>query len=173
MPIASPAVTLREVTLREVTPADDALIRRLFAEARADDFASFPGADAAVQTLIDLQFMAHATMLAERFPHALHEVVLADGTAVGKLVTAVEPDGIRLVDIAVSSEHQGRGIGTTVLLSLFNQADATGQPVELSVWELNERATRLYSRLGFTVTKADGGYLSMQRPAPAELRAIA
>ena len=155
------------VTLRPATSADDPLIRRLFSDSRAQDFAQLPGADAAVQALIALQFTAQAAMLTGRFPDARHEIIVAGDLPVGRILTTGQPDGIRLIDIAVSSEHQGQGIGTAVLTALLEHADANGRTVHLSVWELNERATRLYARLGFTVTATDGGYHAMSRPTRA------
>ncbi|MGO4103878.1 N-acetyltransferase family protein [Leifsonia sp. YAF41] len=156
-----------QVTLREATPADEPLIRRLFADSRAADFAQLPGADAAVQALIDLQFTAQAAMFATRFPAGRHEIILDGADPVGRIVTANQPDGIRLIDITVESAHQSRGIGTAVLTALLEQADSSGRTVELSVWELNERVTRLYARLGFSATEAAGGYLTMRRRAPS------
>ncbi|GAA3876964.1 hypothetical protein GCM10022381_19390 [Leifsonia kafniensis] len=153
------------VTLRTAARGDDALIRRLFTDSRAADFAHLPGTDAAAQAIVDLQFTAHAAMLSTRYPDAEHKVITAHGSPVGHIVTNTLPGSIRLVDIAVLAEHQGHGLGTAVLDALLSHADATVRTVELSVWELNEPAIRWYQRHNFITTGAVGGRLAMRRPA--------
>ena len=165
------------VAFRAVDDGDDALIRRLFADSRAADFAHLPGTDAAVQAIVDLQFRAHSLMLATQFPDAMHEVITAGGIAVGRIVTASVPGGIRVVDIALLAEHQGRGLGSAALSALLDHADETNQAVELSVWGLNESAIRWYLRFGFigadTAPDTVGGWLSMSRPARLDQGAVA
>lgn len=158
MLLAPPAVTLRAAT-----PGDAPLLRRLFTDSRAADFALLPGTDASVSAIIDLQFRAQSAMLSERFPDAEHEVICDGLVAVGRLVTSADSTGIRLAEITVGVEHQGRGIGSAALRIMLDRADALGLMVELSAWELNERAIRLYERLGFNADGSAGGYLSLRR----------
>ncbi len=61
--------------------------------------------------------------------------------------------------------YQGQGIGSRLLGSLLDQGARDGLPVRLSV-QLDNRARRLYQRLGFVALADDGLYQSMEwRPA--------
>jgi putative acetyltransferase len=55
--------------------------------------------------------------------------------------------------VYVASDHQGQGIGTSLLQALLDLADQwlLLRRVELTVLTENERAKRLYERLGFVV----------------------
>ena len=62
---------------------------------------------------------------------------------------------------------RGRGIGTDVIESLARAASAVGATrLTLSVLRANDRAGRLYARLGFTAIAADAGagHVLMVRP---------
>jgi ribosomal protein S18 acetylase RimI-like enzyme len=55
-----------------------------------------------------------------------------------------------LSGVAVLAEHRGRGIGTRLMTSISERAQALGRPrVSLLCFERNEGAMRLYRRLGF------------------------
>ena len=68
---------------------------------------------------------------------------------------------IRLVDIALLSQHRNVGIGSALLKDLLSEAQSTGKPVRLHV-ETSNRAMRLYERLGFTVLEERGIYQFME-----------
>lgn len=72
-----------------------------------------------------------------------------------------------IVQLQIAPAHQGRGIGQRLLEALAHQADAAGAMLSLGVLR-NNPALRLYQRLGFAITAADGLEYRMQRPpAPA------
>lgn len=56
---------------------------------------------------------------------------------------------MEVAEIQIDPRHQNRGIGTSVLLDVIAEASARGRDVRLSVGLENERAVRLYERLGF------------------------
>jgi GNAT superfamily N-acetyltransferase len=154
------------VTVRSAQAGDEALLRRIFANARAEEFAHLPGTDAVRRSIIDLQFAAQSSHFRGRYPGADHAVLSHRDTPVGRLVTDTTAGRIRLVDLTILGEHRGRGIGSTVLESLGSRADGAALPIELSVWSANDGAIRLYTRFGFSVEAGqaeDSGYLSMYR----------
>lgn len=62
--------------------------------------------------------------------------------------------------VAVEKTHRGQGVGTLLLKRLIEQADARFQAVSLSVAAQN-RAMRLYERLGFEVVERQGESCTM------------
>ncbi|MER6999611.1 GNAT family N-acetyltransferase [Streptomyces sp. NPDC000410] len=55
-----------------------------------------------------------------------------------------------LMLIAVSPRHQGRGLGTALILPVLERCDRDGVPAYLEA--SSERSSRLYERLGFAFT---------------------
>jgi ribosomal protein S18 acetylase RimI-like enzyme len=97
-------------------------------------------------------------------------IVLDGDVPVGWYVTAESTDAIRLVNIMVLAQHRGQGIGSAILSMLMAAADTTGKPLQLSVVAQNERALRLYERLGFQRIGGDEAQHFLERP-PGEWNA--
>jgi ribosomal protein S18 acetylase RimI-like enzyme len=60
-----------------------------------------------------------------------------------------ELDAIEVGEMQVQPRDQNRGIGATVLLDIIAMAHSYGKRVSLRVGLKNDRAFRLYRRLGF------------------------
>ena len=138
------------LSLRPVTPADDAFLFELYASTR-EDIAALGLGDARRTALMHVQWMAQRNGYRLRFPNAEHQVVLVNGEQVGRLWVAREPGELRLVDISLLPAHRNTGLGTSLLRSLQEEAVLAGKPVRLSVARENP-ARRLYERLGFVLT---------------------
>jgi ribosomal protein S18 acetylase RimI-like enzyme len=154
------------VELRPAEATDDGAMRELFGSTRGAEFAALP--PAMLDELLELQYNAQSRHFAAAFPHSVHEMIEIEAvplgrTIAGRMITSASTDGIRLVDIAITTAHQGRGVGTRVLSALCARADAEGQRIDLSVWAENGGARRLYERLGFDTGEETGGYLAMSR----------
>jgi ribosomal-protein-alanine N-acetyltransferase len=87
-------------------------------------------------------------------------VVAEDGGAlVGYAGLCAYPDEAYVQTIAVAPRAQRRGIGTTLLRLLLEEADRRGErTVLLEVRADNEGAQRLYERFGFTRVGVRRGY---------------
>lgn len=73
------------------------------------------------------------------------------------------PDYRRLREIQIHPDHQSRGIGTAVILSVIQESDAQGLPVRLHVLHENQ-AVSLYERLGFVTIERTDTQFVMLRP---------
>lgn len=72
------------------------------------------------------------------------------GRTVGCGELLIYPHGAELANIFVVATHRGRGVGTTLLIVLLRLARYLGETaVEIGVIPDNDRARRLYERLGF------------------------
>jgi ribosomal protein S18 acetylase RimI-like enzyme len=90
---------------------------------------------------------------AHDFDPALSRVAEQDGRMVGSLLARRRPnEPVGWVDIlAVYPDHQGRGIGTALLTTAFAAFARAGlREAQLGVASFNERALRLYERIGMT-----------------------
>ncbi|MEV8532666.1 GNAT family N-acetyltransferase [Streptomyces sp. NPDC051211] len=93
-------------------------------------------------------------------------VIVADGTFAGCVTVRPAEDGLWLEHFYLAPGLQGRGLGSAVLRSVLNRADADGVPVRLNVLR-GSAARRLYERHGFTVEVQDAiDVFMVRRPAP-------
>ena len=70
-----------------------------------------------------------------------------------------------IASIQLLPEHQGRGIGTSLINVFLDEARDQGNDVTLQVLKVNGRARQLYERLGFsTVAETDTHVLMKAAP---------
>ena len=155
----------RAVTLRPATDADYGFMRDLYASTRAEEMAHFPFDDAQKQAFLDQQFAAQFEHYAIHYPTCERNIVLREGSPVGRLWIDEWRDQIRLVDIALVPECRGGGIGSGLLHRVMERGAAAGKPVTIHVEAFNP-ALRLYRRLGFEPVDSNGVYLLMRWTPP-------
>ena len=168
------AVATATITLRPAQPADEDLLRQMFAQSRPD-LALLP--PQLRDGLFEMQFRARQQHYAVTYPHARQAIIAVGDADVGQLVIddtgrGDEARDVRVVDISVAAAHRGRGIGSHVLRAVIADANATGRAVRLAVWSANSDARRLYARLGFLPAQdgdtAPTGYLQLRHDAPQQ-----
>ena len=103
----------------------------------------------------------------KRFRESPYFVVEADDRAVGTLCVERRPDCFYILDLQLLPDYQSRGIGTDLIHSVIRDAASEHLPVALSVVHANQKARRLYERLGFEVTSVESPFVRMSRPQTA------
>jgi ribosomal protein S18 acetylase RimI-like enzyme len=86
---------------------------------------------------------------------------LLNDEPVGRLYLHRRQDEIRIIDIALLTEHRGKGIGSLLMLDILEEATQAALPVRIHV-ERNNPALRLYQRLGFRAIADQGVYWLME-----------
>ena len=99
----------------------------------------------------------------QRFGAQDFRVINVDGTDVG-IMSAVEgPDCVKVNQLYILPEHQGRGIGRECMLMMMEQGRRLGLPVRLRVLKVNPRALAFYERLGFVRSGETDSHIQMAR----------
>ena len=83
------------------------------------------------------------------------------GVDVGYMATVVEPGCLKLNQLFILPEYQGRGIGGECMARLLEEARAIGLPVRLRALKVNVRAIAFYERLGFAIVGETGTHFVM------------
>lgn len=141
------------------------------AEARADTVRVRPArpADAdAIRTLAGLTPATGRLLDGElaRDEHCGLVAVGQDGEVVGYAAAVVPLDEAQVLDVAVTPERRGQGIGATLVAALLSAVAARGATaVTLEVADDNLPALRLYRRAGFVVEGRRPGYYPDGRDA--------
>lgn len=93
------------------------------------------------------------------------QIVLADGAPVGLLKLLRESGRWQVLQIQLSEDVRGHGLGRQLLEDVMAEAARAEVPVTLSVLKANP-AKQLYERLGFSVVGEDAHEFHMSNPDP-------
>lgn len=166
MPDQTPA-TNNAVALRDVTPDDQQLLFQIYASSRELEL-SFTGWDLEQQAaFLQHQFQAQRTHYAKYYPDATHQIILANGEAVGRLWVERRHGKLLILDLIVLTAWRRNGIGSQILLQLKEEAVQTGLPLQISV-EMGNPSLAYFQRLGFTVINEDGPHFTLEWRPPTE-----
>ena len=153
------------LSLRPITPEDDAFLAGLYAGTRAEELAVTGWSDLEKAAFCRGQFNAQTAHYTANYPGASLQVIERDGQPAGRLYVMRWEREIRIMDIALLPEHRGAGIGTRLLRELQAEAQVAGKPLTIHVERFNP-AMRLYQRLGFREIEDKGVYLLMEWKTP-------
>ncbi len=159
------------LSLRPATQEDYEDLVRVYASTRADELAQVTWWDDEQKlAFCRAQYDAQKGEYEARYPGSEYDVILVDGKTAGRIWVGRDEGEIRLLDIALLPEFQGRGHGAALVGALIEEARSTGRHLRHMVFMLNEGARRFYERLGFRVTGEFSGYLMMEwKPESDEL----
>ena len=141
------------LTLREAGPGDSAFAYRV---KRA---AFKPYAEGTWGWDEDEQRRHHA----RRFAAQEFRIINAGGVDVGVVALAVAANCVKLNQMFILPEHQGRGIGRRCMGLIIDEARQLGRPIRLRVLKVNPRAVAFYQRLGFARTGETDTHVLMER----------
>lgn len=153
------------IRLRPEESSDESLLFELYASTREEELAMTGWDNAARTAFLTLQFRAMRQGYRSMFPQGQFSIILAEGVPVGRVVVDRSAAEVRVVDIVVSPAHRSRGIGTTVMRALLEEAGQAQKPVRLQVLK-QSRAVALYRRLHFTRTGQTDLYELMEWRSP-------
>lgn len=156
-------VTSTEVRLRPAGPADEPGLVAAFVAGRPE-LALLPA------ELVRLQLTAQRQQYSAAYPGTTEFVIAQHAEPVGRCLTWLGPDELRLLDISILAEHRGHGIGRSVLAGLASTAEQARVPLRLSVWSANEAAIRWYAASGFEQYDEWNGYRYLQLAEPGRAR---
>ena len=97
-----------------------------------------------------------------KWGESTYRKIMVGGEMAGVLVVENHEDHVFLSEIQIDPGQQGRGLGRRVVSDLIEKAEKAGLPVRLRVL-LQNRAKRLYERLGFVVTDRTETHYLMTR----------
>jgi len=140
--------------LRACTEADDAFVYDVFSTTWESEVAALPNQNLA-QHVLRIQHIAQERRFASRYPDLQRYVVVQDGEPAGRLYIHESDSLLEVVDLTLMPRFRDHGVGTRIFHELFAYATREEQTVVLRVERRNERATLLYSQLGFDLVTVD------------------
>ena len=84
-----------------------------------------------------------------RFGTQDFRIISLSGVDIGVVALVLEPDCVKVNQLFILPEHQGKGIGQTCMSLIMKEAQQLHLPIRLQVLKVNPRALVFYQRLGF------------------------
>lgn len=156
------------LALRGAKDGDAPALLALYASTREAELAAVPWAAATKADFLARQFAFQHHHYVTHFPAADFLVLESRGGIVGRLYRGPMPAEAcdLVIDVSLLPAWRGWGLGTALLQAVMQSAAGRAHGVALSVLSRNDRARRLYERLGFTVVARDDPYLAMRWHPP-------
>jgi ribosomal protein S18 acetylase RimI-like enzyme len=137
-----------QLRFRPAESHDYPLLLNLYASTRAEEMALTNWDQTQKEAFIKMQFDAQQSHYQAYHPKAEHLLILLDDMPVGRLYLEDRPEEIHILDITVSPERRGAGLGTRVVKELMAESSASGKSLTIYVESYN-RSLGLFQRLGF------------------------
>ncbi len=151
-----------DISLRVADLADEAFLLTVYASTRADEMALVNWSPEHKGAFLQMQFNAQRQYYQSQYPQAEYYIIERDRRPVGRMIVDRSKHAILLMNIALLPDYRNKGIGSSLVRQLLEEADWALRPVQLHVEAFN-RAKGLYKRLGFVETGEAGMYLEMMR----------
>ncbi len=104
-----------KVKLQVALPEEEDTLYSLYASTRKSEFAMLEWDEQQIEGLLRIQYDAQKVSYQQQFPHAKYEIIMYEGAGIGRLITEVQQEAIRLIDIFVLPKYRGRRISTELL----------------------------------------------------------
>ncbi len=89
-------------------------------------------------------------------------IIQVDGVRIGMIQLLDSHDAVEISEIQILASYQNQGIGTEILTSVIRDANQGDKAVRLTVALKNDKALKLYERLGFRCTSTSETHPHME-----------
>ena len=117
------------ISLRPITEQDMGFLYRVYASTRESEMSLLDWSSQQKHDFLAMQFRAQHVYYQEHYADADFDLVLLDGEPIGRLYLHRRADEVRIIDIALLTEHRGRGIGSFLMHRILDEAEGANLPV--------------------------------------------
>jgi ribosomal protein S18 acetylase RimI-like enzyme len=157
--ISSP---LGELILRPERDDDRAFRYQLFCQSRPPEWDMVQLDPQVREALMRHQFEAQRVGYLTQFPKARFDIIELDSQPIGRIVVDRPADMMHLIDQAIVPAWRNKGLGTTIMRTLMDEARDRAVPLRLMVGSSNDPSLRLYLRLGFVPIASTPMYIELE-----------
>ena len=97
-----------------------------------------------------------------RFASQDVRIIRFQANDIGYFSTSATADSVRIHQMFVLPEYQGKGLGSACVNRIVADARAQKKPVTLQVLKINTRGIAFYQRLGFKIVGEDDTHVQME-----------
>ncbi|KAI9135295.1 GNAT family N-acetyltransferase [Acaryochloris sp. CCMEE 5410] len=149
------------IDFRPICDDDLNNLKQIYASTRAEELQVLSWSQEEKEIFLQRQFQAQHQYYQAQFREAEYLMILEGNQPIGRLYVDRRPDEIRIIDIAILPAYRGQGIGSSLLQQILAEGQCSHKSVRIHV-EQNNRALKLYQRLGFQKKSENGVYFLME-----------
>lgn len=160
--LVPPVLLARGIETRPQRQEDYTFLSHLYISVRWEEMQAAPWTDAQRLSFLEDQHSRQYRHYAEHYSKSDFLIVERGGTPIGRLcIDRGHATNLRIVDIALLPEARGAGIGSALMQAIMEEARYQAKKTSIHV-EQENRAKRLYERLGFRPVTQTGPYWLME-----------
>ncbi|MDP3180584.1 MAG: GNAT family N-acetyltransferase [Bacteroidota bacterium] len=153
-----------KISYRKVSEEDFPFLKKVYRSTREEELSQAKMSAEDKSRFIEFQFNAQHAHYSQAYKDAEFDLILLDGEPAGRLYLWRTETQIRIMDIALLPDFQGKGTGTKILQTIIQESEKSEKKLTIHVEYFNP-ALRLYERLGFKKVDDSGIYFYMERIA--------
>lgn len=138
--------------------SEDDFFYNVYVSSRMREVASWGWGEIEAQQFLKMQYEWQKSAYLAKYPNLEFRIIYFEGEKAGRLLLGKLENKLIIVDITILPIFQGNGVGTKIISEIQKEADN----VQLSVKQSNERAIKLYKKLGFYETSRDDLMIRME-----------
>ena len=140
---------MNDVSLLSESAEDAPFVLQLYVSRHRETFSQAPMPREQVEMLAKHQANAQISHYAQQFKDAQFLIIECNGERAGRIIVQENSDCLKVIDVVVAKEFQGKGLGSVVFKSFIKDARLKKLPLRLKVATNNKGGQRFYARLGF------------------------
>lgn len=150
-----------KIDLKPMTEDDLPFMLQVYSSTRENEMKRTGWDKNQTQEFLEMQFRLQHTHYQEYYPNAVFSVVTVNNEPVGRLYLHRGTRDIRIMDIALLKDFQGKKIGLKLMQNILEEGKEKNMPVNLHV-EHNNPAVEFYKKLGFKIIEEKEVYYFME-----------
>jgi ribosomal protein S18 acetylase RimI-like enzyme len=136
------------IAFRTIEEKDQPFVEKVYRSTREKELSSTNWPEEQKHRFVIMQSMAQELEYKNKFKDSTYQLILYKKIPAGRLYLWESDKELRVLDISLLPEFQGKGIGGKILTDIINSAHKKNKIVCLHVAPGNP-AKKLYERLGF------------------------
>jgi ribosomal protein S18 acetylase RimI-like enzyme len=142
------------ITFKTIEDKDQSFIEQVYRSTREKELNSTNWPEEQKKRFVIMQSMAQELEYKNKFSNANYQLILYKQKSAGRLYLWESDKEVRIIDITLLPEFQGKGIGKNILTDIIKNAHQKNKFVSLHVAPANP-AKKLYEKLGFKTMRAE------------------
>lgn len=134
----------------------------VYASSRLEEVEAWGWEENQIVQFLQMQFLCQQRSYEFQYPNLQTIIIDYQCNKAGRLLLAELERKFIIIDITLLPGFQNKGVGTKIISKLLEKAKEQNKVVQLSVFYSNDKAKKLYERLGFRQVGMDQMYILME-----------
>lgn len=154
--------TTSPIQLKPITEKDIPFLYEVYKSTRLEELTIANFSKEELENFLKMQFNLQHTQYMKIYKNADFDIIYYNNSPVGRLYVARANKDIRIIDIALLTNHRKKGIGKKLISDLIKESEKSNLPLSLHV-EKNNPILPFYKRIGFKELEDRNVYFFMER----------